>query len=153
NGTMKFVNRGEEKKELLLMLGPELNVSTVTLDGAAAESKHNGESWKVVLPAAMKKDATGMLGFVYTGQYTDPKELAKMMEAMSAGARGGGGRRGGATSGATSGPASGPATEATTKPALPPTPKYTTDMQMGLGEYGYALSGASWYPITIIGDV
>ena len=54
----------------------------------------------------------------------------------------------------------GPETEPSDVPSTMPTSmpssrtnKYPYNPQIGLGEFGYGLSGASWYPITIIGDV
>ena len=61
---------------------------------------------------------------------------------------------GGGAAGGTSLPAV-PANEGAAATATAPAkaPEYTFDPQIALGEYGYGLSGASWYPITIIGDV
>jgi TolA-binding protein len=148
NGTMKFVNRGEDKKELLLMLGPGLVLSTLKLDGVAVESKHGDETLKVFLPTPLKKDASATLAFTYTGQYADAKEMAKLTQP------GPGGGSKGAKPKPTTAPATGPAPQAAaaTEPAEAK-PNFAFDPQMGLGEFGYALSGASWYPITIIGDV
>jgi peroxiredoxin/tetratricopeptide (TPR) repeat protein len=100
NGTLKLANRGEPKKELLLMLGAGLEVSNWTVDGAVAQTAHSGETVKVVLPAELAKDAETTLGFTYSGQYAD----AGMMKDLQPGP--GGGNRG-ARPGTTK-PAAGP---------------------------------------------
>ncbi|HVX85654.1 MAG TPA: M1 family aminopeptidase [Phycisphaerae bacterium] len=150
DGTLKVANRGDDKTELLLMLGGELTVKKLTVDGKEAKFEHSGETLKITLPVTMKKDAEGVVGFTYTGQYSEPNppELMAAMGAESAGRRldKGEGESGSATKPA-SAPASAPAVVKRKGPEYPYNP------QIGLGEYGYALSGASWYPITVLGDV
>src|SRR5206468_1078306 len=68
-GTLKLVNRGDDKKNLLFMLGPGFKIGTFTLDGAAVQTKHSGETLQIILPAELKKDAAATLAFDYTGQY------------------------------------------------------------------------------------
>ena len=53
-----------------------------------------------------------------------------------------------------SAPSPTPGAAPTSGPSTAPRPlKLAMDPQMGLGEFGYGLSGAAWYPVTIIGDV
>jgi TolA-binding protein len=150
DGTLKLVNRGEDKNDLLLMLGSGLNISKLAVDGTPAESKHSAETLKVILPAVLKKDAPATLTFSYTGQYADAKLMATLKPGPGGGTRGAKPETQPAT-------ATAPATEtaSATEPggAGAGETKYAMDPQMALGDYGYALSGASWYPITIIGDV
>ncbi len=148
-GTLKLTNRGADKKELLLMLGPGLAISKMTMDGAAAETKHANEALKITLPVVLKKDASTTLAFAYTGQYADEA----LMKTLQPGPGGGmkGARPATGTAPATMAAAS--ASASASAPATAAGPKYSFDPQMALGDYGYALSGASWYPITIIGDV
>ncbi len=134
-GTMKVANGGKEKTEVLLMLGSGLKLSMLTVDGAAAKFEHGGEALKITMPAAWKTDGEVEVGFAYTGQYAEPSS-APLGGILRRGDAGG--------AGATTGPA-------TTR--AKPDPKLTVNMQMGLGEFGFGLSGAAWYPITIIGDV
>jgi tetratricopeptide (TPR) repeat protein len=154
NGTLKLTNRGEAKKELLLMLGAGMEVAKWTVDGAEAQTAHSGETLKVVLPTELAKDAETTLGFTYSGQYAD----AAMMKDYRPGP--GGGNRG-AQPGTTK-PASAPSPAAATStdsaPATSTAPtttreKLTINPQLAMGDYGYGLSGAAWYPITIVGDV
>jgi len=146
DGTLKLANKGDDKKELLLMLGSGIDVTDFKVDGTKAETAHAGDALKVTLPSILKKDAEATLSFSYTGRFADAGMMKKMM----------GGEMlkdiGGPPSTApapTTAPASAPASASAAKPdeSLPMNP------QIALGDYGYALSGASWYPITIIGDV
>ncbi|HEY4329008.1 MAG TPA: M1 family aminopeptidase [Phycisphaerae bacterium] len=168
NGTLKLTNNGTDKKNLLLMLGSGFNVTKMTVDGAEAQTKHNGQSLLIVLPAELKKDAGTTLGFTYSGQYADADMMKAMMPGPAGGVRGAkppappvpgpGGGEPPPPVAPGAGPAPAPAAVPEQPPALPgapmaPNPKLTVDPQIGLGQYGYALSGAAWYPITIIGDV
>ena len=147
DGTLKLTNRGDDKKDMLLMLGTGLTFSSLTVDGVAAESQHSGETVKILLPAIMKKDATSTLAFAYSGQYADAEAMAALMAAT---ASAGHEKLHSTTAPGTERPATREAAAPATAPA---DPKLTFNPQMGLGEFGYGLSGASWYPITIIGDV
>jgi tetratricopeptide (TPR) repeat protein len=153
-GSLKFTNRGDEKKELFLMLGQGLNVTALTMDGQKVENHHSDETLKVILATPLKKDASATLAFSYTGQYADPSNLATLKPGP------GGGTRGAKPGPATAPSATGPAGATAEGPQAPPAattgpdePKLSFDPQMSLGNYGFALSGAAWYPITIIGDV
>jgi tetratricopeptide (TPR) repeat protein len=130
-GTLQLVNRGEDKKNLLLMLGPGLRITGMTVDWSVAHTQHSGQTLLVVLPSVLKNGATTTLGFTYTGRYAD----ASAMWSQAAGRSG-------------TAPATAPASPAPTS-----APQFRYDPQMALGEYGYGLSGASWYPVTVIGDV
>ena len=158
NGTLKLTNRGEDKNRLLLMLGAGLKISSFTVDGVEAKNNHSAETLQVLLPTELKKDASTTLAFTYTGQYADPKTMANLKAGPGGGTKGA--QRGSSTQPATApsaAPATGPAAAGeappTTGPAAEAESPYFFDPQMCLGDYGYALSGASWYPITIIGDV
>ncbi len=154
DGTLKLANRGEDKNDLLLMLGPGLAISNFTVDGTPAKTTHEDQALQITLPAVLKKDAETTLGFSYSGQYADAAALKKVI---------GGEMLKGLSPPPEAPPETAPATSPATVPAVTSAPatgpatapddKLTLDPQMALGEYGYALSGASWYPITIIGDV
>ncbi len=152
-GTLTLINKGDDKKTLLFLLGADLNVTGMTMDGAAAQTTHKGQTLQVVLPALLKKDAQTTLGFSYTGQYADVSMMKNLQPGPNGGTRG-------AKPGTTTTPAtaSAPASATASAPATTTAPATTQaslafDPQIGLGEYGYGLSGAAWYPITIIGDV
>ncbi len=136
-GTLDLVNRGEDKKKMLLMLGHELQVSELKVGGVAAKVDHRGETLEIELPAELKKDAAATVQFAYTGQYCEP--IPNMEDLMPKKPE-----KGTATA-----PATGPATE----PAKKALPKFPYNPQLGIGDYGFGLSGASWYPVTIIGDI
>jgi TolA-binding protein len=181
-GTLKLTNRGDDKKRMLFLLGPGFEISTLTVNGGAAQHKHTGETLEVTLPAELKSGAAATLAFAYTGKYADSKEVMKMRTPGPGGGTKGARTGGAAGSGASTAPSTRPgrAGEGEVRPAPtgaqaktdvpvlagkepgpgdpfldgPATrPSETLDPQIGLGEYGYALSGANWYPVTIVGDI
>ncbi len=140
HGTLSLINRGEDKTHMLLMLGAGLNISTLTVDGVAVKSEHQGETLKIDLVTPLKKEAAATVAFAYTGQYAEPMPDMDMLRGPASAKK----------------PEPEPSDVPSTVPASMPahkSSKYPYNPQIGLGEFGYALSGASWYPITIIGDV
>lgn len=145
-GTLKLVNHGEDKTELLLMLGSGLKITELTVDGAKAKAVHVDEAIKITLPAVLKKDAETTLAFAYSGQYTDAAAIRKAMSGELV-------HDDTPATAPASAPASAPAGAAASSPASAPAEHLAMNPQMALGDYGYGLSGACWYPLTIIGDV
>jgi tetratricopeptide (TPR) repeat protein len=139
-GTLSLINRGDDKNQLLLMLGNGFNLSALTVGGTAVKSEHEGETLKILLNTPLKKDAAATIGFTYTGQFAEPMPDLDMLHPSAA------------TKKSEPEPSDSPTTAPTTAPAHLAS-KYPYNPQIGLGEFGYALSGASWYPITILGDV
>jgi TolA-binding protein len=136
SGTLELVNRGEDKKDLLLMLANPFKVTEVKVGGTAVKFALENEAIRIDLPGELKKDAAATISFVYSGQFAGPVPDMEGLKAMRPG-------RAAATGTA---PASAPAT----RPALP---KYAYNPQLAIGDYGFGLSGGAWYPITIIGDI
>jgi tetratricopeptide (TPR) repeat protein len=180
-GTLKLANHGEAKKELLLMLGNGLQITDMKVDGAKAEYTHKAEVLRITLPVELKEEGTATVGFGYTGQYMEPNP-PEILAAMSGrGGKkldkplGGTTQPAGRGAGAATQPGVEGDTEATTRPGPGLAPrrmastapggpggmgrntagelKYPYDPQLALGDFGYALSGSSWYPITVLGDV
>jgi tetratricopeptide (TPR) repeat protein len=139
-GTLSLINRGDDKNQLLLMLGTGFNLSKLTVDNAPANSDHQGETLKITLASPLKKDAAATIGFAYTAQFAEPQP-DDMVHAPSAAKK--------------LEPSDAPPPATTTPATLPAhsISKYAYNPQIGLGEFGYGLSGASWYPITLLGDV
>ena len=139
-GTLKLMNRGADKNELLLMLGPGMTDVKMKMDGADATTQHKRDTLLVTLPAALKKDSETTLAFEYSGQYASPDEIRSAFA-------------GGRMEQRSSAPP--PRIRGMDWPNVgpPAASKYALDPQIGLGDFGYALSGASWYPVTIIGDI
>lgn len=159
-GTLNFVNRGEEKKELLFMLARGADVTSVTLNGTAVTQELMGETWKLTLPTPLAKDASAVLTFAYTGQFAAPspgnpskgirpkdKPKSESPETKPAGPD--------MLIGQATAPATKPGkiSSATATAPSKGKPRYMQNPQLALGEFGYGLSGGAWYPITIIGDV
>ena len=140
-GTLDLINRGDDKTQLLLMLGTGFNLSKLTVGGNPVQSEHQGETLKITLASPLKKDAAATIGFAYTAQFAEPMPDLDMLHPGAA---------------STKKPDPDPSDAPTTTPATAPAhsiSKYAYNPQIGLGEFGYGLSGASWYPITILGDV
>ena len=87
-GSLKLINRGEDKKNLLLMLGSGLTVSKISMDGADASSKHKGETLLVELPTELKEGGQTTLSFAYTGQYADAKMMHDFQPGLGGGPKG-----------------------------------------------------------------
>jgi TolA-binding protein/peroxiredoxin len=88
DGTLKLTNKGADKKDLLLMLGPGLTLTKLAVDGAAAESKHVNDALKITLPAVLKKDAGATLAFTYSGQYADGATMKNLKPGPGGGMKG-----------------------------------------------------------------
>ncbi|HUO07683.1 MAG TPA: M1 family aminopeptidase [Phycisphaerae bacterium] len=138
-GTLSLVNRGADKNEMLLMLGDGMEFNSLKVDGVEVKYVQKGQTLKISLPAELKKDAATTVAFDYSGQYAPPMpgpggvdNKEKLTTPM---------------------PAPMDAPQAVAPTTEPQVVKLHMDPQMGLGEFGYGLSGAAWYPVTIIGDV
>jgi aminopeptidase N len=143
-GTLSLINRGDDKMQFLLMLGTGFTLSKLTVGGDAVKYEHEGETLKIMLASPLKREAAATIGFAYAGQFAAPMPDLDVLR--------------GSPLPAAKKPdpepsdAPSPTTTPTTVPAHSIS-KYAYNPQIGLGEFGYGLSGASWYPITILGDV
>ena len=149
NGTLALTNKGGEKKELYFMLAPGMKVTATSVNGVKSQQTTEGETWHIVLPTPLAKDAPAVLAFTYDGEFAAPipgtEDFKKEIESSAEGSK----------------PGTAPATERATAPASAPAsapakpkelPK-TYNPQLALGDFGYALSGSAWYPVTVVGDL
>lgn len=139
-GTLSLINRGEEKKEMLLMLSRGMNISRVMVNGMTVKNELLGETWRLSLNTPLKKDEEANIAFTYDGVFSAP-EPGKPMALEEKEKPG------------SSTPELVPSTAPASQPAGPKTRKGTFNPQLALGDYGFALSGGAWYPVTIIGDL
>ncbi len=140
-GTLTITNHGEEKKELLLMLTQGMTVDKVTVDGMPIKNELLGDTWRLSLNAPVKKDQEIVIGYSYSGVFAAPKPGKPFALDEKT-------KPGSSTPElipTTTAPATAPATKKAEKGYFNP--------QMGLSDDGFALSGASWYPVTVIGDL
>ncbi|MGN6370790.1 MAG: M1 family aminopeptidase [Phycisphaerae bacterium] len=149
-GTLDLVNRGADKKEMLLMVGDAMEFNSLKVNGTEVKYTHKAQALKIVLPSELKNGAAATVAFDYSGQYAPPMPGPGGVETGKAGTT----QPAGVPTGEIAGPAPDPGAAPDTAPSTSPRPiKLAVDPQMGLGEFGYGLSGAAWYPVTIIGDV
>ncbi len=140
-GSMELVNGGQDKRELLLMLGPLFEVESMSLDGQAVDVQRppgKGEVLLLGLSEVWPAGATGVLQFAYSGT-VEPLELPaglddRLMQQLT-------------------GEIPPESAEDAEPIALPPNILQDPRLQVQLNDTGYGLSGACWYPVTIIGDL
>ena len=154
-GTLRLVNQGAPKTELLLMIGEGMEFNSLKVNGTEVKYTQKRQALKLVLPSELKGGASAVVAFDYTGQYAPPMPGPGGVETGKAAET----QPGDVPPQELLGPAPAPGVPAPgTAPATGPMSgprlvKLAIDPQMGLGEFGYGLSGAAWYPVTIIGDV
>ena len=163
-GTLRVGNDGEDKREILLMLGSlmEIGKGGVTVDGKEMKYAHRGETLQIQLPEEMKTGGEVVLGFEYTGVYGAPMPgMPEFGEGGEEKPEAGSEPRPSGSDGATTQAQDGslPDGRGSDSPSATAPAEQAkelmkmVDFQMGLGEFGYGLSGAMWYPVTIMGDV
>ncbi|MEI7765805.1 MAG: M1 family aminopeptidase [Phycisphaerae bacterium] len=146
-GSLTLINRGDDKREILLMLANHMKVNSAAVNGVRLVPQLNGDTWRWKLPSIFRKDEQIKLDFSYTGIYAGPE--AQQIRPQST---------------TTSRPATRPATrpapgtlEPTTRPVLVHVPRAEDEPlvtpHLTVGEFGYGLSSGLWYPTTIIGDL
>jgi TolA-binding protein len=143
-GTLALVNRGKDKDEILLMLSPGMKVSAVTVNGVAAKSERQAQTWRIALAKPLAKDAAATIQFACAGRFAAPRPLPP-----------GAGVGGGVSKPGTTRPAEGTGASAATAPMATREGGVAEvfDPQTAIGEQdGYALSGGPWYPSNVIGD-
>ena len=158
-GSLEVTNDGDAKKDCLLMLGSLFEVRQFTIDGQPAKASRPAGKADVLfveLPAQWDKGQTVTIGFDYAAKVSRlviPKEIAeKAIEQLS---------RRDPAEGMTvlAQPTSQAEKDASTEPAgdegsfNPATLLSDPRLQLQINDTGFALSGAAWYPITIMGDL
>ena len=154
-GTLSLVNRGADKKEMLLMIGDAMEFNSLKVDGTEVKYTQKAQALKLVLPSELKNGASAVVAFDYSGQRA--RRLMPGPGGVETG-KAAATEPGDAPPQELLGPSPAPSGAPSAAPVVGPTSgpkpvKLAVDPQMGLGEFGYGLSGAAWYPVTIIGDV
>jgi len=139
-GTLRLINRGATKKELLLMLSPAMDVKTCTIDGVPVKQELVGQKWKITPATPVEKDAALTLGFAYSGHMAGPVPTLPGHPKKAAAAT-------------APGKFEFEIEKYMAKETKAREGHYYADPQLTVGEDGYGLSGGAWYPITIIGDI
>lgn len=145
-GTLSLINRGDKKEEfILLMLANGLAIKKLQVDKADVKFAQEGDELKILLKEPIATAQKFTLAFEYSGQYAapmpefmDPEDAEEKVLDKKDAAKSG---------------------EKKLKLKAPPLKRKTgpggfpINPQLAIGKSGYALSGAAWYPITIIGDL
>lgn len=160
SGTMQIVNDGGPKRDFLLMLGAVFEPGTFTLDGrpvTVSRPPGKGEVIHLQLDQEWPTGQAATLAFDFAaqvGKLDIPPEIAEQaIEQL--------GRRPAATVPLAAPVAQEAETETETEPEAEPAPAPSPVpggfdpalLQIQVNQTGYALSGASWYPVTIFGDL
>ena len=131
-GEAELVNGGEEKKELLVQFNGGMTLENVKLDGAgldvAGPSMPGREVVLLKLSKPWAAGARGALTFEASGKFEPPVAVPEGVNVES-------------------GEVPSPETVEKIREGL------KGDIRVRLGETGYAISAAAWYPLTIYGDV
>jgi len=131
-GRIDLVNGGDPKESLLLQLNGAVTLENVKLDGSPVEVVSPSKLMREVVALKLSKPwaagARGTLTFEVSGKFDPPAPVPEGIDIES-------------------GQVPTPELEAKIRENL------QGDPRIRIGEAGYAISGAAWYPLTVYGDV